>query len=440
MMSLLTEQLKTRNINLKRAEIEGLLFLIKNRPVLDGTSLIRETGLPKETVNSFLKSIKNILEDRKDDSISFSEEGLKQTENEYLKPYNWSLFSPEYPDLEQKLADIRKEYNLQPQRKYDQFFATVNSSIKKYHILKSKGLIEGKNIMLLGDDDLVSVVLALSGGNYSRVNVLDVDKKILSTIENIFAQKGFKGLRTGFYDVRNSLKEEYFGRYDVVLTDPPYTAGGIKLFLNRAVQMLKQDKTFEGKYVLLNYGNSFKSPEKTIKIQEIINSFGLVIEDKINNYIQYYGAESIGANSSLYVLKSTPGTRYFEEWELNEHIYTYEKHEEQKFPYVDHLVIKILDVPEEIISSKNNILEAAGKFCDIHKLKVIDTKETHFSGQGMTVTFVLANSNLVLHTWPENNAVHIDLITCRPIHNKERITKTVIDLFKSKNIIVTKIE
>jgi len=324
MMSLLIEQLKTRNMDLKKAEIEGVLYEIKNNKSLDNSKLIRITGLPKETLNSFLRSISNILEKSTDGSISFNAEGIKAVSDVKLMPYMWRIYSPSEPKIEDKLIQFRKEFDIQPKREFDQFFATPKSTVKKYNMLKSKALIERKNILLLGDDDLVSVAIALSGLNYSQITVLDIDDRILSTIENIFDKKGFKNLKTDLYDVRNPLKKEYFGRFDVVLIDPPYTSSGVRLFLNRAIQMLKRDDTFEGKYVLLHYGNSFKTPEKTLKIQEIINDFGLVIEDKINKYTQYYGAQAIGSNSSLYVLKATSGSFYLEEDELDEHIYTHE--------------------------------------------------------------------------------------------------------------------
>jgi S-adenosylmethionine/arginine decarboxylase-like enzyme len=47
------------------------------------------------------------------------------------------------------------------------------------------------------------------------------------------------------------------------------------------------------------------------------------------------------------------------------------------------------------------MLKIVGEFCRLHRLKVVDTKISKFKGQGLTLTYVLSNSNLLVHTWPE---------------------------------------
>ena len=117
----------------------------------------------------------------------------------------------------------------------------------------------------------------------------------------------------------------------------------------------------------------------------------------------------------MYILKTTASTEPLAEELLSSTIYTYENQKEEKFPFVDHVVIKVFDVPDQIVKSKAQITKAMGDFCNEHKLKVVDNKITEFKNGGLTLTFILANSNLVVHTWPEFNAVHLDLITCAPI-------------------------
>jgi S-adenosylmethionine/arginine decarboxylase-like enzyme len=52
----------------------------------------------------------------------------------------------------------------------------------------------------------------------------------------------------------------------------------------------------------------------------------------------------------------------------------------------------------------------------------------------MTISFVLANSNLTVHTWPELKSLHIDLVTCSPIYNKDAILTTVRKVFGSEKV------
>jgi predicted methyltransferase len=433
------KQLKKVNKDLKEAEVEGILYFLKTSDVLTNNELIKLTGLPKETLRGFKKSFGTYLSDSSSEDIRLNDTGKGLLRDLDLRPYTWSLV--EYADsvLEKKLAEVRMKYSLVPVREYDQWFADIRTSVAKAKILHKKGLVEGKSIALFGDDDLVSVVLALMGVSYNKVSVFDVDKKLLKTIKAITRELGVRNISVCEYDAREDFNARDLGTFDVVLTDPPYTKFGVTLFLNRAIQLLKPHKDYSGSYVLLNYGNSFKSPEKTLKIQEIINDFNLLVEDKINKFARYEGAESVGSTSSLYVLKTTPVTAPKEDLFSNT-IYTYENVKEEKFPFVDHYVFKVHEVPTNLLNSKTALLRAVGEFCNKHKLKVVKTGTTKFKPHGYTVTVVLSNSNLLLHTWPEHNAVHIDLVSCTPIYNKKNMVKTLQGLFSTQKIEQKRIE
>jgi predicted methyltransferase/S-adenosylmethionine/arginine decarboxylase-like enzyme len=437
------DQIKTKNPDLKEAEIEGILYLIRTDPGITSTELIRMTGLPKETLKTFKSSISAMLEDptgENQEEVLLKQEYIKDLEMEELKPYKWSLLDYSHLDLENRLKEIRKKHALEPKREYDQFFADIKTSVSKALILQEKGLVENKNIALIGDDDLVSIVLGLMGDNNTRITVYDIDRELLAVIERIADDMGIKNIRTQLYDVRQGINSISEGVYDVVIMDPPYTKAGMSAFLDIGIKLLGQDRHFEGKYIYLYYGNSFKNPEKTLKIQEIINLRNLVIEDKVDKFARYHGAESIGSASSLYILKTTPFTAASEDHASSQGFYTFDDRKEEKFPFVDHYTAKIYNVPPAIIGSKKAMLKIVGEFCRLHRLKVVDTKISKFKGQGLTLTYVLSNSNLLVHTWPELQAVHIDLITCSPIYNKENLALNLSDLFKSRNIEVRRIE
>lgn len=408
-------ELKKHFPELKEAEIEGLIYALLKQPDAANAEIVRQTGMPEETV----KRIK-----------SFSIPADLQPE-----PYEWVLKSYKNSELETKLKQIRDKYMLKPQRELDQFFAEENTSVAKALVLKDKGLIKGKKIALLGDDDLVSVVLGLIGEHYNSITVFDIDSNILSTIETISKDLGLKNIQTAKIDARENLNKAWEGAFDVVLTDPPYTRNGVALFLNVAQKMLNR-----GGYIFFYYGNSYKSPEKTLKVQDLISRRNLLIEDKIDKFARYYGAESIGSTSSLYILKKTAFTQIVEEPLQISNIYTFEDQKEEKFPFVDHYTFRILGVPAHILNSKKALLQLTDKFCAVHKLKVVDTKVTQFKGKGLSLTYILATSNLLVHTWPEHGAIHMDLVTCSPIYNKEDLGKSLSEIFGSKSIEIRSIE
>ncbi len=439
MVENLIQQLKNNNSDLSLGVIEGILYILKNEKNLTNNSLTTLTGLPKETLKRFKISISHLLEKAGGDGISLNKEGKKAMADLNLKPFRWSLSesfnffnNKNYVEELSVVENIKNKYSPRPKREYDQFLATPETSYLKSKILIEKGLVDGKSIAFLGDDDLNSLCLTSLSKNYKNISVFDIDNDIIESIERCSKDRGFENIKVVKYDARKTLDRQYLGKFDIVVFDPPYTKSGVAAFLQRALELLGSVNDFEDKYVFMYYGNSFKSPEKILKIQEIVNRFGFSIEDRIEKFARYTGAESIGNASSLYILKATKFTRsvgnYFE------NIYTFEKTSEEKFPFVDHLVFKIYDVKKELLLSKSRLMGAVEKICKDHRLKIVDKNITGFKGGGMTVSFVLANSNLTVHTWPEFNSVHVDLVTCSPIFHKEFLSKTLESAFSTKKI------
>ena len=437
-MSGIIEEIKKYNNDLSYSEIEGLLYVLKNSDYVTNTSLITKTGIPKETLSKFKKTISGYLEGSNEDKVCLNSDGIKMLETVDVKPHRWSLAENMqiFPsDSESSLADvgsIKCKFSPKPKREYDQFLATSRTSLLKAKIINEKGAVKGMSIAFIGDDDLVSMSLASETNEYKDITVFDVDEEILGNINRCSKERDCKNIKVEKYDVRNNIDSRYFGRFDTVVFDPPYTKSGVFMFLTRAVELLKKTDGLEGKYIFMYYGNSFKSPEKILKIQELINRFGLSIEDRIEKFARYSGAESIGNSSSLYILKTNKFTRTPSAPLSN--IYTFENIKEEKFPFVDHLVFKVTGVGKEILLSKSKMLSGLEKICQTHRLKVIDKNITEFKRGGLTISFVLSQSNLTVHTWAEFGALHIDLITCSPIHAKDSLPNSISDVFLTKSI------
>lgn len=425
-------QLKQLNNDLKLPEIEGILYLIMEKKADSSNDLVRLTGLPKETIRNFVSSISNKLSDGNKEKLQFNDDFKSLLSELNLQPFKWSLVNNYQEDLVEKFKDIRKKYKLEPKREFDQFFATTESSLKKAQILKDKGLIKSKHIVILGDDDLVSVAIPMLDDSYSSITVLEIDPDLINTLEKIVLEQGYKNIKIKEADFRNPLDNSLRSRFDVAIMDPPYTPNGIRAFLNTGVELLKPAISFDSPYIVMFYGNSFKSPEKTLKIQEIINKFGLLIEDTISKFISYDGAESIGSSSSAYILKASKHTHAL--GATVGAIYTYENTKEDRFPFVDNVVFKLYDVPSKIVTSQKELNLKMVKFCSTHKLKIVDTRIVQFKGQGHTLNYTLSNSVLSVHTWPELNAIHVLVAACSPISQKEYMSSSLSRLFLTEKI------
>ncbi len=94
---------------------------------------------------------------------------------------------------EDAIFKIRVKYDLNPKREYDQFFATALSTVEKAKMLIDQGLVEGKNIALIGDDDLVSIALAQMSPNFNKLRVYEIDSNYFELNREDCRRVWFKG-------------------------------------------------------------------------------------------------------------------------------------------------------------------------------------------------------------------------------------------------------
>jgi S-adenosylmethionine decarboxylase len=66
----------------------------------------------------------------------------------------------------------------------------------------------------------------------------------------------------------------------------------------------------------------------------------------------------------------------------------------------------------------------------------LDLVEHAFEPQGKTSCYILAESHLAIHTYPEHAYVSLDLFTCGTSTDPERSVQYIIDLFKPENAVI----
>lgn len=231
-----------------------------------------------------------------------------------------------------KFKEILEKYkNLRPkeERKFDQFWATEETVIKRIKLIKNLPEFEKKKIIFLGDDDLTSIALFLFSKH--KTTVIDIDQRLINFI-NLVAKKENLDIETFTYDLRNPLPKE-LRNFDIVFFDPPYTPYAVNIWLLRAMEASlgsgsnkkrKDIKNLKEKSYLMCYGYTDKESEKGLLIQKIITDLGLVVEDKFRNFNEYYRAKGIQNKSDLYILKPTPKINLKIIDKLKSRLYTFE--------------------------------------------------------------------------------------------------------------------
>jgi len=223
-------------------------------------------------------------------SIEFTAAGKKWVEENEIFPLVISTCSvcqgrglslDNFKDL---LARFRELAKNRPEAvvDYDQGYVTPETTVSRVVLLAQKGDIQGKELLVLGDDDLLSIAAALSGYP-KRVVVVEIDERIVEFINNTARREGLN-IETINLDLRNPLPESVLKSFDTFWTDPPETPEALELFIGRGIAGLKGPGC--AGYFGITYSESSKF--KWREFQKVLTGkLGVVITDMINNFNEY---------------------------------------------------------------------------------------------------------------------------------------------------------
>ncbi|MFD9389610.1 GNAT family N-acetyltransferase [Streptomyces sp. NPDC060000] len=211
----------------------------------------------------------------------------------------------------------------------DQSHCTAETKVRRVLALLTAGALPGGSLLLIGDDDLVSLAVAvvgdvLGGPIVERVTVVDISPEILDYIQKVSAGLGTR-VETVRHDLRLPLPAELHQQHDVAMTDPPYTAEGARLFLSRAVEGLRPGPAHS---VFFSFGG--KSPDEMLEVQREIMGLGLVTNGYIRNFNEYEGSGILGGVGFFQHLLTTTSTAPSHEGEFSGPLYTGDKRTRQR--------------------------------------------------------------------------------------------------------------
>jgi predicted methyltransferase len=191
-----------------------------------------------------------------------------------------------------------------PRVELDQCHCTVETKLRRVLALHEADALAGRRVLLLGDDDLVSLAIASvvarfgSGQILEQLTVVDVDPRVITFARRELARAPF-AVACVEHDLRSPLPDRLAGSFDTVVTDPPYTAAGARLFLSRAAEALPGAGT-----VFLSFGS--RRAETTFAVQRDIVRMGFTIQARVPDFNQYVGAGVLAGTSDLYRLVASP--------------------------------------------------------------------------------------------------------------------------------------
>jgi predicted methyltransferase/DNA-directed RNA polymerase subunit RPC12/RpoP len=192
----------------------------------------------------------------------------------------------------------------------DQAPATPEAAIRRALFMYQQGAVEGKRVLILGDDDAISLAIGLiaamlhpNGPLAARVTVLEYDERWIAFLRDA-AQEEQLELEVIRADLREPLAPDLRHRFDTFETDPPYTLPGMAAFVSRGVEALSPGLGQQG---FLSFGA--RPEHELLRLQEALTAMGLVIAQIIPNFNAYRGASILGGTSHLFHLWSTARER-----------------------------------------------------------------------------------------------------------------------------------
>lgn len=211
----------------------------------------------------------------------------------------------------------------------DQSHCTAETKVRRVLALLRAGALPGGSLLLIGDDDLVSLAVAvvgdvLGGPIVERVTVVDISPEILDYIRKVSAGLGTR-VETVQHDLRLPLPEALHQQHDVAMTDPPYTPEGARLFLSRAVEGLR---TGPAHSIFFSFGG--KSPDEMLEVQREIMGLGLITNGYIRNFNEYEGSGILGGVGFFQHLLTTTSTAPSQDGEFSGPLYTGDKRTRQR--------------------------------------------------------------------------------------------------------------
>jgi N4-bis(aminopropyl)spermidine synthase len=189
----------------------------------------------------------------------------------------------------------------------DQSHCTVATKLRRVALLLGLDILPADSLLLLGDDDLMSLSITAAGAALGRplvrrLAIVDVSAELLDFIGDSVTDQTVH-IEPYRHDLREPLPQRLRGRFQVAMTDPPYTAAGARLFLSRAVEGLLPGP---GRSIAFSFGP--KGPDDTLAVQRAIAEVGLAVQATYRNFNEYEGSGVLGGVSHLSWLVTTAAT------------------------------------------------------------------------------------------------------------------------------------
>lgn len=224
----------------------------------------------------------------KGDKLYLTEKGLEKVNKKIIdfKSRRCDLcegrgitFNGKFKEVMEEFFKIVKD-RPQPDVNFFQGYMREIDVIARVSLIHYHNDLADRSFILIGDDDLFSVALALTGLP-SRILVLDIDARLGEYLNSVCNKYGLN-IEFQQYDVSDPLPKDFLGKFDVFSSEPLETLSGLRAFLSRGISCLK-----EGGVGYIGLTTAESSVKKWRAVEMMLLRMNCVITDVIRDFSKY---------------------------------------------------------------------------------------------------------------------------------------------------------
>ena len=106
----------------------------------------------------------------------------------------------------------------------------------------------------------------------------------------------------------------------------------------------------------------------------------------------------------------------------------------------DHCIADLWQCDQETLNNKKQIKKILKEAANVANATPLKYQDYHFNPNGVTGVWILSESHISIHTYPESQYAHVDVFTCGNQCRPENGIKYIIEKLKSKNNKITNIK
>lgn len=107
-------------------------------------------------------------------------------------------------------------------------------------------------------------------------------------------------------------------------------------------------------------------------------------------------------------------------------------------PYFRHFVVE-LECSFKEANSLDWIKTKIASLINNLDIRVLKSVEHLFQPQGIATLYIISSSHMAVHTWPENNYIHIELLTCSRNKKLDDLDLVIKEIFPGSTYKITEL-